>query len=112
MYSTMCSHQGEEKTATYAAASLAGVERLAELAAEDGMDCDLERRPAFTYAAESKEISSVQQELEAARQAGLPVECVDGPDLPFTTHGAVRLDDQVQIQPVRYVQGLAAAVDG
>src|SRR4051794_27660800 len=112
MYSTISSRQGEDAAAAYAAASLAGVERLAELAAEDGIDCDLERRPAFTYAAERKEVSSVEQELEAARQAGLPVQWVDGPDVPFTTHGAVRLDDQVQIQPVRYVQGLAAAVDG
>ena len=31
---------------------------------------------------------------------------------PYGTHGAVRLGDQVQIHPVRYVQGLAAAVAG
>jgi glycine/D-amino acid oxidase-like deaminating enzyme/nitrite reductase/ring-hydroxylating ferredoxin subunit len=54
----------------------------------------------------------VEQEGDAAHAAGLPVEYVDSPDLPFTVHGAVRLDDQLEFHPVRYVQGLAAAVDG
>jgi glycine/D-amino acid oxidase-like deaminating enzyme/nitrite reductase/ring-hydroxylating ferredoxin subunit len=54
----------------------------------------------------------VEQEADAARAAGLPVEHVDSPDLPFDVHGAVRLDDQLELHPVRYVQGLAAAVDG
>ncbi|HWT24379.1 MAG TPA: FAD-dependent oxidoreductase, partial [Solirubrobacteraceae bacterium] len=35
-----------------------------------------------------------------------------GPDLPYAVHGAVRLDDQLQLHPVRYVQALAAAVAG
>jgi glycine/D-amino acid oxidase-like deaminating enzyme/nitrite reductase/ring-hydroxylating ferredoxin subunit len=54
----------------------------------------------------------VEQEFAAARQAGLPVEWVDGPDLPYQAHGAVRLDAQLQLHPVRYVQGMAAAVQG
>jgi glycine/D-amino acid oxidase-like deaminating enzyme/nitrite reductase/ring-hydroxylating ferredoxin subunit len=40
------------------------------------------------------------------------VDLVDAPDVPYLVHGAVRLAEQVQIHPVRYVQGLAAAVDG
>jgi glycine/D-amino acid oxidase-like deaminating enzyme len=34
------------------------------------------------------------------------------PTFLYAVHGAVRLSDQVQIHPVRYVEGLAAAVDG
>jgi glycine/D-amino acid oxidase-like deaminating enzyme/nitrite reductase/ring-hydroxylating ferredoxin subunit len=110
--STIRGRHGEEATAAYAQASRAGVERLAALAGEEGIECDLERRPAFTYAAEPGERASVEQEATAAGAAGLPVRLVDGPDLPYEVHGAVRLDDQVQIHPVRYVRGLAAAVAG
>jgi len=112
IYSTIRRRNGEQAAAAYGEASLAGVERLAALAAEEAIECDCERRPAYTYAAEASERSAVEQEAQAAAGAGLPVEQVDAPDLPYRVHGAVRLGDQVQIHPVRYVQGLAAAVDG
>ena len=46
------------------------------------------------------------------RAQGLPVELVSELGLPFHTYGAVKLADQVQLHPVRYAQGLAAAVTG
>ena len=110
IYSTIRSRKGADAARTYAAASLAAVETIEHLAT--GMSCDLERRPAFTYALTEDERSAVEQEYEAATQAGLPVELLDGADLPFATYGAVRLADQLQLHPVRYVQGLAAAVHG
>jgi glycine/D-amino acid oxidase-like deaminating enzyme/nitrite reductase/ring-hydroxylating ferredoxin subunit len=112
IYSTIRKRHGNERARAYAEASAAGVERIATIAGEHGIDCDLQRRPAFTYAADASERSNVEQEGDAARAAGLPVEAVDSPDLPFKVHGAIRLDDQLEIHPVRYVQGLAAAVDG
>jgi glycine/D-amino acid oxidase-like deaminating enzyme/nitrite reductase/ring-hydroxylating ferredoxin subunit len=108
--STIASRKGEDAARVYAQASVAGVEAIARLVAEESIDCELERRPAYTYAADASERDSVEAELEAARGAGLPVEWVDGPDLPFGVAGAVRLADQLQFHPVRYVQGLAAAV--
>ena len=103
---------GTDGAAVYAEANVAGVELVARLAREEGIDCDLERRPAFTYAATEDERSSVEDEHEAAAEAGLPVTLVDDVDLPYPTFGAVRLDDQLQLHPVKFVQGLAAAVDG
>jgi glycine/D-amino acid oxidase-like deaminating enzyme/nitrite reductase/ring-hydroxylating ferredoxin subunit len=112
VYSQIRRQHGREAAATYAEASLAGVERLGEVAAEVAAGADVQRRPAYTYAADERERAAVEQEAEAAREAGLPAELVDAPDLPYAVHGAVRLDDQLQLHPVRYVQGLAAAVAG
>ncbi len=112
IYSTIRERHGVEQASAYAEASAAGVERIAAIVDEEGIDCDLARRPAFTYAADPSERSTVEREGEAAREAGLPVEQVDSPDLPFPVYGAIRLDDQLELHPVRYVQGLAAAVDG
>ena len=112
VYSTIRQRNGEKAAAAYAEASIAGVERLVALTTEEQIDCDLERRPAYTYAAEGSERSSLQGEAEAAAGAGLPVELVEAPDLPFPVDGALRLADQVQLHPVRYAQGLASAVDG
>jgi glycine/D-amino acid oxidase-like deaminating enzyme/nitrite reductase/ring-hydroxylating ferredoxin subunit len=112
IYSTIRQRHGEDAAAVYADASVAGVERLAALAEEEGIDCELERRPAYTYASQESERSSVEREAESAAAAGLAVELRDVADLPYRTHGAVRLDRQLQLHPVRYVQGLAAAVEG
>ena len=112
LLSRVRTHQGEAGAAVYAQASLAAVEKLAEIAAEEDIACDFERRPAATYAADSGQVESVEQEMETARAAGLPVEWADDLDLPYPSAGAVRLDEQVQVHPVKYVQGLARAVDG
>jgi glycine/D-amino acid oxidase-like deaminating enzyme/nitrite reductase/ring-hydroxylating ferredoxin subunit len=112
IYRQLRRRHGRDGAATYAQASLAGVELIAALAAEEGIECDLERRPAFTYAAEDDERSIVESEHDAASAAGLPVTFVEDVELPYPTHGAVRLDDQLQLHPVRYVQGLARAVHG
>jgi glycine/D-amino acid oxidase-like deaminating enzyme/nitrite reductase/ring-hydroxylating ferredoxin subunit len=112
IYSTIQGRHGDEAAAVYAQASLAGVERLAQIVAEESISCELDRRPAYTYAADQSERPAVEQEYEHAAQAGLPVSGAEPADLPYRTHGAVCLDDQLQMHPVRYVQGLAAAVDG
>ena len=110
VYSTISARKGDEAAAAYAEASLAGAQRVAEIVAEEKINCQLERRDAYTYAADESERASVEREQEAAARAGLGVELVDSSDLPFPTHGAVRLHDQLQFHPVRYVQGIAAAL--
>ncbi|HEX3336986.1 MAG TPA: FAD-dependent oxidoreductase [Jatrophihabitans sp.] len=112
IYTTIRNRHGNATAASYAEASVAGVEQLATIVAQESIECALERRPAFTYAAEESDRSEVQREAGAAAQAGLAVQLVDAADLPFPVHGAVRLDEQLQLHPVRYVQGLAAAIDG
>jgi glycine/D-amino acid oxidase-like deaminating enzyme/nitrite reductase/ring-hydroxylating ferredoxin subunit len=112
VYGQIRRRHGSAGAAVYADASRAGVELVASLARKEAIECDLERRPAATYAAEASERDAVEAECEVAREAGLAVEWVDELDLPYPTHGAVSLPDQLQLHPVRYVQGLARAVDG
>src|SRR5687768_10904085 len=106
------SRHGEDAVAVYAQASAAAVEQVATLAGELGIECDLDRRPAYTYAAEESDMDSVTSEHEAAQAAGLPTELVEDAGLPYPVAGAVRLADQLELHPVRYVRGLADAVDG
>jgi glycine/D-amino acid oxidase-like deaminating enzyme/nitrite reductase/ring-hydroxylating ferredoxin subunit len=110
--STIAGRHGDDAAAVYAEASRSAVEHVVEIAEGEGIACDLGRRAAFTYAAGPDEVDAVEGEAEAARRAGLPAELVDDLDVPYPVAGAVRLDDQVELQPVRYVRGLAAAVAG
>ncbi|GGP54438.1 FAD-dependent oxidoreductase [Saccharothrix coeruleofusca] len=112
VYSKIIDKHGADAAADYAAASLAGVAQVGVLA--EGIDCDLRRDPAYTYAYTEQEVAAVEAEAEAARQAGLPVHLDRGElmGVPFPVHAAVRLDDQIAFHPVKYVHGLAARVDG
>src|SRR3954469_9703183 len=110
VYSQIRGRHGTEGLQAYGAASLAGVGEVERLARELKIDCGLERAPAFTYAAKRSEMSSVEQEAEACREAGLRVELVDDVDLPYDVPGAVRLAEQIRFQPTRYAQGLATAI--
>jgi glycine/D-amino acid oxidase-like deaminating enzyme/nitrite reductase/ring-hydroxylating ferredoxin subunit len=103
---------GERGAAAYAEASLAALDRMDALVRDEGIDCAWERLPAFTYAATEEDLDRVEQEAEAAGAAGLPVQLTDEVPLPFAVAGAVRLDDQAQCDPARYVRGLAERVAG
>lgn len=67
-------------------------------------------RPSGTYAASPKELDSVRSEYDALQAVGLPARWSDSLDVPFPVHGAVVLDDQVQLDPVEVVHRLADQV--
>ncbi|MEV0674972.1 FAD-dependent oxidoreductase [Actinosynnema sp. NPDC050436] len=112
VYSEIRKAHDADAAADYAAASLAGVARVAALAG--GVDCDLRRMPAYTYAQTRDEVAAVDQEADAASDAGLPVARDRGELLgvPFEVYHAVRLDDQLALHPVKYLRALAQQVDG
>ena len=53
-FSTITSRHGAEAAAIYAEATLAGVTQVLALADQEGLKCELERQPAFTYAADEQ----------------------------------------------------------
>lgn len=101
--------QSREVAAAYVAANRDALGWLAELG--DGRDVGWERRDTLTFAAAPQERSDVEREHRAALEAGLPVSWQDRLDTPFPTYGATRLADQAQLDPVRLVAALAAAVE-
>src|SRR5688500_9777056 len=100
---------GSEGAATYAAAQQAGLQRIRDLVAELGIACDLRDQPNYTYAADESQVSDVENEAEAAREAGLPVELVDDVPLPYPVLKAVRLGDSAEFHARKFVLGIAEA---
>ena len=71
VYAEFAERFGDEGARVYAAANESGLDRIASLVAELGIDCDFRRRPNYTYAATSADLGDIQAEVEAARSAGL-----------------------------------------
>lgn len=75
-------------------------------------DAAFERVPGYLYSETADHVSLLADELDAARQAGCPVEWVDDVPLPFATKGGVRWDDQGQLHAMGYLAGLASEAAG
>ncbi len=103
---------GDEGAVKYADANLAGMATVADLAVRHGIDCDLERRAAYTYTTDPAMVDKVTAEVAAAQRIGLVAEFTTDTDLPYPVEAAIRVDDQAQFHPRKYCIGLAKAVDG
>ena len=88
-----------------------GIDRIAELADELEIECDLRRAPNFTYTEDPARRAEIEAECEAAIAAGLPASYVEETELPFEVAGAVRFERQAEFHPVKYLLGIAAALE-
>ena len=111
-YSQLVKKLDREKARTYGEANEAGIARVFELAEELGIDCDLRRKSNYTYAEDPSDLDKVREEADVAGELGLPATFVHELDLPYPVAGAVRFDDQAEFHPVKYVDGIAAALRG
>jgi glycine/D-amino acid oxidase-like deaminating enzyme/nitrite reductase/ring-hydroxylating ferredoxin subunit len=103
---------GADGARTYAEANLAALERIAQFVEEAGIDCDFERRANYAFAENDEQAQQVEQEVEAEREAGLPVSLVRETPLPFEVKAAVRMENQAQFHPRKYLLALARTLPG
>jgi glycine/D-amino acid oxidase-like deaminating enzyme/nitrite reductase/ring-hydroxylating ferredoxin subunit len=94
----------------YVTANAEGQAWLARFCADHGVE--VQHRPAYTFATSGRGRRSARAEYDAAHEAGLPVTWVDELDLPFPTEGAVRLPDQLQLDPMELLDALMLEARG
>ena len=109
-YDSMQSSHDLETARAYAGLNQWGVERVREVADQEGIDCDLSERPNVSFTEDPGRVSDMRSEAEAAAAAGLPASFTTEPDLPFEVAGAVRCERQAQFHPVKYLRGVAEAL--
>ena len=105
-YAALRSALGADAVRDYAASQLDAIEHIAGTAQRLGIDCDLERVPAYTYVTAADRVGDIRAEVEAANEAGLPAELVEETALPFPVAAAIRVENQAQFHPRRYLLGL------
>ncbi|HEY0112755.1 MAG TPA: FAD-dependent oxidoreductase [Allosphingosinicella sp.] len=113
LYQTLEQKFGEDKARLYAEAQETGIRRISELAAQYGIEADIEPMPAYVYTQDESYVSQLEKEVEVARRLGLPASLQQGDiGLPFEVLAAMRWENQAQFHPVKYVAGLAATIPG
>lgn len=111
-YTALKRTHGVAAAGAYGMANQAAVEHIAAVVAAEGIDCGFRRLSNYTYTEKSENLVEVRAEAALAASLGLPAAFTAELPLPFPVAGAVRFDGQAQIHAVRYLQGLARAVNG
>ena len=112
VYTELAGRHGPGVAGMYGQANQAAIEHIARVVAEEGIDCDFRRVSNYTYAESDDAVARVRDEAALAGRLGLPSVFTSETTLPFAVRGAVRFDGQAQLHAVKYLQGLARAVDG
>jgi glycine/D-amino acid oxidase-like deaminating enzyme/nitrite reductase/ring-hydroxylating ferredoxin subunit len=102
---------GAEAARLVAESHTAAIERTAEIARRESIECDLERLDGWLFVAPGEDIEVLEREHEAVLRAGLAeVELCPQAPLAFDTGPALRFPNQLQLHPVKYLAGLARAI--
>lgn len=91
----------------YAESQSAALHWVREAVQRERIDCELETVPSLVYTESSDERSSIESEVAAARACGLAAELVTDSPLPYPISAGVRLADQAQFHPRKYLLALA-----
>ncbi|OAH12229.1 FAD-dependent oxidoreductase [Streptomyces jeddahensis] len=106
MYDRLRHTRGPDAARLYARSQSDAIEHAVAVADELGADCDLERVPAFTYCQDPKQLDAIRAEADAAHKAGLEASFVTETGLPYPVAGAVRVENQAQFHPRKYLLAL------
>jgi glycine/D-amino acid oxidase-like deaminating enzyme/nitrite reductase/ring-hydroxylating ferredoxin subunit len=109
VYADLAQRHGPEAARRYARSQTDGLQWICDTVAAEGIGCELERLPSLVYSESEEDRSAIQDEVDAAREAGLPMELVTDSPLPWTISAGAQLADQAQFHPRQYLLALAEA---
>jgi glycine/D-amino acid oxidase-like deaminating enzyme/nitrite reductase/ring-hydroxylating ferredoxin subunit len=101
---------GAEAARLVARSNLEAIDWIERTSRVLGIDCDFERVPAYLYSERASDLDTIRQELDAARDAGLTVSFTHDVPIPFPTAGGMRIEEQAQFHPRRFLLPLAERI--
>jgi len=102
---------GEEKTKLIAESHMLAIDFVERTIKEEKIDCGFERVNGYLFRHPSDKEDALQQELIAARKAGVKIQEVDGVPGMLVHEKALCFINQAQFHPLRYLYGLCKAIE-
>lgn len=102
---------GKNNTRLIAKSHVAAIDFIENTVKKEGIDCDFKRVDGYLFLHPTDDPESLEKEFMATREAGLDTDKVKY--IPGITHygNAIRFKNQAQFHPLKYIQGLANAVE-
>ena len=91
----------------------AAIDRIGSIAQQENIDCDFERLDGYLFLAPGEKEEVLDRELAATKRAGLTEveKLVYAPLSSFDTGPCLRFPNQGQFHPLKYLAGLAKAIE-
>ena len=105
--------RGEEEARLAAESHTAAISRIEAIAVRENIECDFERLDGYLFRSPSEPVDQLERELKACHAAGLlEVDIVErSPIESFDTGRCLRFPRQAQFHPLKYLAGLARAIE-
>ena len=103
IYDKMIRRFGEDKAWLYAKAQQSAIGEYARLCGNN--DCDYEIRDNYVYSLHDHQ--KIKNEIAALHQIGVKAEYAAADELPIKSAGAVRVKEQAQFHPLKFLYAIA-----
>ena len=103
VYDKMIRLFGLKKSRLYAEAQSKAIKEYARLC--ENIDCDFEMRDNYVYSTGDRK--KIEKEVAALNRIGVKAEFSKAKELPFSVAGAVRVNDQAQFHPLKFLYAIA-----
>ena len=103
IYDKMIRRFGEDKARLYAEAQIKACKEYARLC--KSIDCDYESRDNYVYSTCDRRM--IENEVATLNRIGVKAVLSDASELPFSVSGAVRVKEQAQFHPLKFLYEIA-----
>ena len=110
-YSELIRVRGPDEALLYHDSQVAAVNRIESICRDEKIDADFRRLEGYLIPTEDGPIADLQEEFDACRRIGVPVEWADRAPIPGLESGrCLRFPGQARFHPLKYLAGLARAI--
>ena len=103
IYDKMIRRFGEKKARLYAEAQIKACKEYTRFC--ENIDCDYETRDSYVYSINDRK--KIEKEVTTLKRVGVKATFSDEKELPFKVAGAVRVKDQAQFHPLKFLYTIA-----
>lgn len=107
IYDKLIQDLGIEKASLYYQANAEAMKLIADLIQEHQIDCDYESQDAYVYTNDMEKLDQLDAEYKAYEKLGIKGELLAEMPLDLPHKAAIKMPNQAQFHPVKYVQALA-----
>ena len=107
IYDKLIKNAGIEKAKMYLQSNEDALAKYRELC--QNIKCDFEQKDAYTYSL--TDAKQLEDEVKAVNVLGLKAEFVEKLPLPFETKGAIKVGNQAQFNPLRFLSEIAKGLN-
>lgn len=117
IYDYLIDQFGEDFALGYYESNKQAIKNIKEIIEEENIDCDFELESNYVYTTDVNDISKIEKEVEAINKLEHKNSTVDTAkfvkesELPFKITAGIKLENQAQFHPRKYMFGLVKAIE-